>query len=1281
MLFSGSHDSANTALRDGARTTHSLSPAAVPSDSPGGLNIILGGLGGDDIDAAAGSNVVLGDNGVANFGLDDNWDIETTDPTLGGADTILGGASNTILGGAGEDTILLGGGFNTVVGDEGVVRRADETTITQVATTGTSGATDHITSTGGRNIILGGLGDDEISAAAGTNVVLGDNGTANFGFGNNWDIATSDDGLGGDDTITGGADNTILGGAGSDTITLGGGFNTVVGDEGVVRRLDEATITQVATTGAVGATDRITSTGGTNIILGGAGDDEIHADDGDSHNVILGDNGTANFDFGPGHSWDIESDLLAGGGADTITGGANNIILGGAGADSITLGGGENTVLGDNGIVRRADATTLVVVATPDTDAASGGDDSIVSNGGVNILIGGVGSDFIDAAAGSNIILGDNGTVDADGDVTSDTVTPGGDDTNIGGVVLGGLRAAFTATGDDASNIILGGAGADAITLGSGVNVVLGDEGVVRRTGGVVTSVESVGSRGAADTITSEGGFNIILGGAGGDRIAAPLGTNVILGDNGAVTFADGQPVQVVTSDPEVGGGDVITGGVGDNIILGGAGADTITGGVGADILVGDAGTVTLADGEWLVTSEEDDGDSDVLHGGDGDDVIYGGGGDDQLHGDLGSDRIYGQGGADIIVADVGQIIAGRDVLLTDVALLAGELDLDAPTASPATVDALLAADLVVLGSRGGHNHAFLYRLAADGDDIVSGGDGDDAIYGQRGNDRLSGDAGDDFIAGGAGDDTIDGGAGNDDLVGDDATIDSPAAAMPNVLHGLWVDGQTIVPMLQVAPGDMPNAAPSLLAHLFGHPSLPAASGELTYYASLVTGYRHTDVLSGNDALYGGAGNDTLVGDDQTVIARTLTFDAAAMARAQALTRALLDITDDFSDTVHEQFRLLAGWDGHDFDHEDTSVDNVYTVGADRLDGGDGNDVLIGDDQQLVETDFTTSIGHAADLERFVEGTADAADELAHAVLDLGHLDEHLRDQVLLVLQGRHWREVVLHHIDLVASGNDWLAGGAGNDLLIGDASVTRLATLHLNAGGPVSWPTDDNAWKNADWYDRDVDWALERILDRHHDEHEHWHFEATAVGSDFISGGPGNDLAWGDSVALAEASLVRGTGITNKDWSRAEHDADDALDGLLRLTDGAEYWLDPQHHHDHGSHWYGHDHAYDDFISGGDGDDILFGHAGEDTVKGDYGDDWLIGGASRDELDGGKGRDKSVSGNGSSSSLRQAVAARLVNWDDSFSNFGVPFAPFGKVGLERHADKPASFDFLDSDR
>jgi Ca2+-binding RTX toxin-like protein len=691
--------------------------------SNAGVNVILGGVGGDLIDAPFGSNIVLGDNGVVNV----DGDIFTTQEGLGGDDTITGGADNFILGGFGEDDIELGGGTNTVLGDNGVVQRSGGV-VTQINTTDfefLTGRADRIVTLGGVNVILGGLGDDLIDARFGSNIVLGDNGQVNVGG----DVFTTQEGLGGDDTITGGADNTILGGFGADEITLGGGTNIVLGDNGVVHRSAGA-VTQVKTTdedASTGGDDLITSEGGDNILIGGVGDDTIVAAAG--ANIVLGDNGEVNVG---GDVFTTEEDL---GGNDVIIGGSvpagallalqsvgapvSNVILGGAGADEITLASGTNTVLGDNGIVRRDALGTVLEVETSGT---AGDGDTIISLGGENIILGGVGADVISAPFGTNIILGDNGRATATEDVQTLEPALGGPDTITGGA---------------GNNIILGGAGGDLITGGAGNDIVLGDNGIVRRSGGTVTSVE--------------------------------------------------------TTDGTIGGDDVIDGGGGDNILLGGAGRDTMRGGSGDDIVVGDNGIVELTPAGAVVTSFDDDADgADELHGGEGDDVLYGGGGDDELYGELGNDALHGQGGNDILLGDTGQV-DGRHVLLTDVATLAGEWALSGPAspdADPAVFGALLETDLVLLAGRvmadgTQATRLLLLSLADDGDDVLYGGTGDDALFGQRGDDELSGDDGDDLLSGGAGDDALRGGEGNDTLVGDDVHLDSADAALPNVAHGL----------------------------------------------------------------------------------------------------------------------------------------------------------------------------------------------------------------------------------------------------------------------------------------------------------------------------------------------------------------------------------------------------------------------------------------------------------------------------------------------------------------
>ena len=142
-----------------------------------------------------------------------------------------------------------------------------------------------------------------------------------------------------------------------------------------------------------------------------------------------------------------------------------------------------------------------------------------------------------------------------------------------------------------------------------------------------------------------------------------------------------------------------------------------------------------------------------------------------------------------------------------------------------------------------------------------------------------------------------------------------------------------------------------------------------------------------------------------------------------------------------------------------------------------------------------------------------------------------------------------------------------------------------------------------------------------------------------------------------------------------------------MELTDSATYWLAAQgghhHHHDDG-HWH-HDGEHVDFNNGDDifgceGDDILFGQDGDDTLRGDAGDDWLVGGDDKDKLIGGTGRNKISSGNENSSILHAAVSKAMINWEDSFTNVGIPFSSFSALKSGSGHNKPASFDFLTID-
>jgi Ca2+-binding RTX toxin-like protein len=282
---------------------------------------------------------------------------------------------------------------------------------------------------------------------------------------------------------------------------------------------------------------------------------------------------------------------------------------------------------------------------------------------------------------------------------------------------------------------------------------------------------------------------------------------------------------------------------------------------------------------------------------------------------------------------------------------------------------------------------------------------------------------------------------------------------------------------------------------------------------------------------------------------------------------------------------------------------------------------------------------------------------------------------------GKYWHDYVEHHIDLVLMGNDILRGGDGNDLIVGDDFVTRTPAVTIIAGGVPDRSRDD-AWQDDDWKDR-WDWHDHHDHDDDHHGHDHWQVAALTLGADLINGGNGDDLVYGDSLAIVKTTLTRGAGVAGKDFSDVDDDAEDAIERFALLTDRAGYWLALQggHHHDNDDDnpW-----CFDngDDIAGGDGNDILFGQAGNDKVRGEAGDDWVIGGSGKDSVDGGPGRDEVKTGSDASKGLQSAVASRMIDWKASFKSYGLPFAPFGGLTLGKGHGQAniASFDFLSLD-
>ncbi|MBV7407469.1 calcium-binding protein, partial [Maritimibacter sp. DP1N21-5] len=393
------------------------------------------------------------------------------------------------------------------------------------------------------------------------------------------------------------------------------------------------------------------------VILGGGSDT---AELGDGDNRVLGDAGE--------NDWTGDDVLTTTtpeeGGVDTITTGAGqDMIAGGQDGDEIDAGNGDNTVLGDQGVITLAGR----VVRAVSEDTVNGGADTITTGTGRDVILGGLAGDTIASGDGDDAILGDLGRV-------SDAGTGTGRMQTLVGEPAGGHDVIASGAGDD---MILGGQGNDTLDTGTGEDLAFGDGGVVTFTGtaDIVTLLMTDEARGGNDRITSRGatGDDILLGQAGDDRIVAAGADDLIVGDiarivlsNPAGALANQSAADRLTRMTgvmiDIGGNDTIFGGNGFDIVLGGFGDDVIHGQGGQDILIGDTAILTRqwsarADGSVAERMTIDTnfafitGGYDQIHGDAGPDIMIGNLGPDLFFGDTASDLIFSDGYAGIFKA------------------------------------------------------------------------------------------------------------------------------------------------------------------------------------------------------------------------------------------------------------------------------------------------------------------------------------------------------------------------------------------------------------------------------------------------------------------------------------------------------------------------------------------------------------------------------------------------------------------------------------------------------
>ena len=528
-----------------------------------------------------------------------------------------------------------------------------------------------------------------------------------------------------------GAGQALAGNEGADLIFGGGGLDAI---------------------GSFGGSDTIDGGLGTDLIDAGGGDDIINYTMGQGADNVIGGAGNDTLNI-LGLLGNDQLDVVFGGGVLTSveTGGVT-------GVEQLTanLEGGINTL--------SYGATTGPVTVNLVTGVATG----FLSIANIQNVTGGSGDDLLTGDAGANVLSGGNGND------TFFAAMGDGNDTYNGGNAGGIDTVDFSATN----------AGATITTAGA-----IGD---LAATGiDVFTSIENIiGSQGD-DTITFNGGANVLDGRGGNDTINAGAANDTLLGGAGNDTLNGEAGADTLNGEA---GDDTLTGGAASDIVNGGDGSDTVNYAIGngADTVndTGTLGTDTL--------NIVDNGGGNVL------DVTWNGtiltnfeggtiAGIESVTANMGGgiDTLTYAGSTAGVVVDLG---AGTASGFAPVAGIAGIENVTGGTnADDFTGDAGVnvfaggagndiyhvgAGDTVTEGAGNGTDTVFssaTFTLGANVENLtLDAGAGDingtgnglaNIITGNEGANTLNGNGGNDTLTGGGGNDTMTGGAGNDMFV------------------------------------------------------------------------------------------------------------------------------------------------------------------------------------------------------------------------------------------------------------------------------------------------------------------------------------------------------------------------------------------------------------------------------------------------------------------------------------------------------------------------------------
>ncbi|MFK7753797.1 MAG: calcium-binding protein, partial [Sedimentitalea sp.] len=742
-------------------------------------------------------------------------------------------------------------------------------------------------------------------------------------------------------------------------------------------------------------------------------------------------------------------------------------------------------------------------------------------------------------------------------------------------------------------------------------------------------------------------------------------------------------PLEITSTDPLNGDGDMITTGAGRDIVIGGSADDTIDAGTGNDLIFGDyatiSGLIRVADlplGPGRVFDYTSIFVTNAEMG--GDDIITAGGGADVVLGQTGNDTIYGNGGNDDIIGGhnvdrdaAGNVAndgddridagAGDDVVLGDNGTIYRTFSLDDPRMR-ALEDGLIYG--ITPGVNDGEalitNSVMTNPDATQQRVIVIFGHGEDA-------DPLG--YGDDYIAGGADDDMIFGQMGDDTIQGDGTTAFADERDVSESRDPV-TNLQTLVPSADDFAGTGTD----------GDDYIEGNGGNDLIFGNL----GQDDIIGGSSSLYEGLdgdntnrpdGDDTIFGGSGTAVARNDAGDESAEGHAR-------------------DADVIVGDNG-----------NIYRlVGTNDTDSG----AYLTFNYDTYSTTLRI-IPRAVEFLDYTQGGVDL--DAFSAINDRGGADEIHGEAGDDTIYGQRGDDALFgegQSDDIIGgTGNDWISGGTGSDGVIGDDGrimTSRNSTSYGEALNGVDALDAVNVLLRTDEFD-----ALRAVLDVENllvkrvnltpfstnpNDPSDRDWNATdandiifgGLGDDYLHGGVGDDaisgaeaLPFSATPRAMDGTLISYDTPVNNGNALAYNGSAQEGTPLMSFFDptdprgepmvaGDNFFLnfDPTEGPVSGLSENGLTSDGDDRIFGGIGNDALVGGTGRDHMYGGYGDDFIN---ADDDMTGDNNRsdddisyeDFAFGGAGEDILIANNVGDRLIDWAGEFNSYYTPFLSVGE--------------------